>query len=79
MVLGSGIRIPDLGVKKAPDPGSGSATLVVYRSGSINICSDPDLRIRNSELRITLVIGETNYKRTARIESSSCIDIFVDI
>jgi hypothetical protein len=63
MVLGSGIRIPDLGVKKAPDPGSGSATLVVYRSGSINICSDPDLRIRNSELRITLVIGETNYKR----------------
>ena len=39
MVLGSGIRdpgsgknlfrIPDPGVKKAPDPGSGSATLVV--------------------------------------------------
>jgi hypothetical protein len=30
MVLGSGIRkkpIPDPGVKKAPDPGSGSATL----------------------------------------------------
>jgi hypothetical protein len=34
MVLGSGIRknlfrIPDPGVKKAPDPGSGSATLAV--------------------------------------------------
>jgi hypothetical protein len=33
MVLGSGIRknlfrIPDPGVKKAPDPGSGSATLI---------------------------------------------------
>jgi hypothetical protein len=33
-VLGSGIRkkpirIPDPGVKKAPDPGSGSATLLV--------------------------------------------------
>jgi hypothetical protein len=28
MGLGSGIRIPDPGVKKAPDPGSGSATLV---------------------------------------------------
>jgi hypothetical protein len=31
MSLGSGIRkkpIPDPGVKKAPDPGSGSATLV---------------------------------------------------
>jgi hypothetical protein len=27
MVLGSGIRDPDPGVKKAPDPGSGSATL----------------------------------------------------
>jgi hypothetical protein len=25
-------RIPDPGVKKAPDPGSGSATLVLYRS-----------------------------------------------
>ena len=41
MALGSGIRdpgsgknlfrIPDPGVKKAPDPGSGSATLVVPR------------------------------------------------
>jgi hypothetical protein len=32
MGLGSGIRkkpIPDPGVKKAPDPGSGSATLIV--------------------------------------------------
>jgi hypothetical protein len=34
MGLGSGIRdpgsrIPDLGVKKAPDPGSGSATLII--------------------------------------------------
>jgi hypothetical protein len=27
MSLGSGIRDPDPGVKKAPDPGSGSATL----------------------------------------------------
>ncbi len=34
MGLGSGIRkkpIPDPGVKKAPDPGSGSATLVLRR------------------------------------------------
>jgi hypothetical protein len=35
MVLGSGIRknlfrIPDPGVKEAPDPGSGSATLPFY-------------------------------------------------
>jgi hypothetical protein len=46
MVLGSGIRdpgsgknpfrIPDPGVKKAPDPGSGSATLVCSEStGSV--------------------------------------------
>ncbi len=47
MVLGSGIRgpgsgknpfrIPDPGVKKAPDPGSGSATLPVNQANKI-IC-----------------------------------------
>jgi hypothetical protein len=32
-------RIPDPGVKKAPDPGSGSATLQFIVSGSV---ADPD-------------------------------------
>jgi len=36
----SGSRIPDPGVKKAPDPGSGSATLVASVLGSIPAPSD---------------------------------------
>jgi hypothetical protein len=42
MGLGSGIRkkpIPDPGVKKAPDPGSGSATLAVRKFSFISKCN----------------------------------------
>jgi hypothetical protein len=45
MGLGSGIRekpIPDPGVKKAPDPGSGSATLIFGLKYIIFFDADPD-------------------------------------
>ena len=52
MVLGSGIRdpekntfrIPDPGVKKAPDPGSGSATLMnIKTKGTLPWRIDPSI------------------------------------
>jgi hypothetical protein len=65
MGLGSGIRdpgsaknpfrIPDPGVKKAPDPVSGSATLILDKIVRILIfLKDPYPQIRNSELRIRI-------------------------
>jgi hypothetical protein len=67
MDLGSGIRkkpIPDPGVKKAPDPGSGSATLAITKSTVLNrnrinvrqnyvhrIDIDPDRRLLINHIR----------------------------
>jgi hypothetical protein len=45
-------RIPDLGVKKAPDPGSGSATLVSRTIKQITY--QPVLRIRIRRIRTFL-------------------------
>ncbi len=54
-------RIPDPGVKKAPDPGSGSATLVerlycVYRDGGVGVGHSPAKQIVHGDERHTVYI-----------------------
>ena len=66
MGLGSGIRkkpIPDPGVKKVPDPGSGSATLLCSRRCGCTTCLELEARLLGvSPAHIVRVEGEARLR-----------------
>ncbi len=73
------LPIPDLGVKKAPDPGCGSATLILVSVSDQDPDPDPDWIRSQMGQRIRIQAGQNCPPKKKKVRKNSCVKISVGL